>query len=303
MITSTGKTQDQYRVMATSYPLLTRDDEVSLAQAIEDGLEAKGLLDEDAPEDQAERLALIERQGRGAAAERKLVLSNLRLVVSIAKKMQTKLPYADLVQEGNIGLLQAARKFDYRKGYRFSTYAYNWVMMGMRNASRGQRMIRLPARAARELSTVAAARDKLQVELGRNPTVAEQAQRTGMTVDKISKLLESRHDATSSDAFENFEKWYGAHGDDAKPAEAGLLDEERTRVITEDLLPKLDERERTVIELKYGLNGNEVHDGVSIINKLGCSRGTYQKLESNALWRLKYLNRGIAKNLFDSLIN
>jgi RNA polymerase nonessential primary-like sigma factor len=164
-------------------------------------------------------------------------------------------------------------------------------------------MIRLPARAARELSKVAAARDSLQVELGRNPTIAEQAEKTGMSVDKISKLLESRHDATSSDAMENFAKWYGGKGDDAKPTEAGLLEEERKRVITEDLLPKLDERERMVIELKYGLNGHEVHDGVSIIKKLGVSRGTYQNVEANALWRLSYLGKGIAKNLFDSMVD
>jgi RNA polymerase sigma factor (sigma-70 family) len=278
--------------------LLTREDEVALAKEIEDGLAAKAQLDEAAPEDQAERLVLIERQGRGATAERRLVLSNLRLVVSIAKKQNSSLPFSDLVQEGNIGLLQAARKFDHRKGYRFSTYAYNWVLMGMRNANLTTRMIRLPARAATELSKVAAARDSLAVELGRNPTIAEQAERTGMSVEKISKLLESRLDATSYDAFENFERWYTA---EAKSIEADLLDEERKRVVAEELLPKLDERERMVIEMKYGLNGNDCHDGVSIIKKLGVSRGTYSKIEANALWRLSHVGQGVARNLYDAL--
>merc|ERR1719201_1686765 len=132
-------------------------------------------------------------------------------------------------------------------------------------------MIRLPARAARELAKVAAARDALEVELGRNPTIAEQAERAGFSVEKIGKLLESRLDATSIDAIPNFDQRY-SENDEAN----NLLDEERKRVIAEDLLPQLDERERMVIELKYGLNGNDCHDGVSIIKKLGVSRGTYQ---------------------------
>merc|ERR1719235_2063430 len=139
--------------------------------------------------------------------------------------MQSALPFTDLVQEGNIGLLQAARKFDHRRGYRFSTYAYNWVLMGMRNASRETRMIRLPARASMDLAKVAKAREELIVELNRNPTIAEQAERVGMSVDKISKLLESRLDATSYDAMQEFDQWYEDKAE-AKSIEAPLLHDE-----------------------------------------------------------------------------
>jgi RNA polymerase nonessential primary-like sigma factor len=172
--------------------------------------------------------------------------------------------------------------------------------MGMRDANRRQRMIRLPARASRELSTVAAARDDLQVELGRNPTIAEQAQRTGMSVEKISSLLEYRHDATSFDAMENFEKWYQSQEDEAS-IESDLLSEERKRVISGTLLPQLDEQERLVIEFKYGLNGKDAKSGKQIMDMLGCSRGTYQKIASKALWRLSHLDKGVAKNLYDAL--
>merc|ERR1719454_2191376 len=118
-------------------------------------------------------------------------------------------------------------------------------------------MIRLPKRASEELSAVAAARDELQVELGRNPTIVEQATRTGMSVDKISSLLEFRHDATSFDAIENFHNFH-ENREDETSIEADLLSAERKRVITEILIPQLDERERMAIELKYGLNGHEV---------------------------------------------
>ena len=295
--------QDQYyQNLASTYPLLTRDEEVAIVKEIEDGLEAKELLHEDVPREQAERLKLIERQGRGAAAERRLVMSNLRLVVSIAKKMKfsSDVPFGDLIQEGNIGLLQAARKFDWRRGYRFSTYAYNWVQMGMRNANYSTRMIRLPISAAKELGQVARARSDLELELGRNPTIVEQAERTGMSVEKISKLLESRHDATSFDAWENFHERGAYNSKEVNPMDKYLLDDERKRVFQE-LLPQLDERERMVIELHYGLNGKGILQQKEVMKILGCSRGTYQKLRENALWRLSKLGNGVTKELYMAL--
>jgi RNA polymerase primary sigma factor len=304
-----------YKQLAGQYPLLTREEELALAMEIEDGLEAKRLLDEEDSSsiDPAERTALIERQGKGVSAERRLCLSNLRLVISIANKIHQSpnyksAPISDLVQEGNIGLLQAVRKFDYHKGYRFTTYAYNWVMLAMRDANKAQRMIRLPARASLELSKVAGAREDLMVELGRHPTVAEQAERTGFSVEKVRTLLDARHDATSFDAFsagddkKSFTEWYNGQEDDSKnEMENRLLSDDRKRVITEHMLPKLNEKERMAIELKYGLNGNEPMIGTVIAEKLGCSRNSYNKLVATALWRLSSMNQGVAKDLYDTL--
>jgi RNA polymerase sigma factor (sigma-70 family) len=294
--------RETYNKLAAKYPLLTREEEVELAKEIEDGLAAKARLDEAEarPLSAAEREALGERMGRGVAAERKLCLSCLRLVVSIAYKVKSTLPYPELVQEGNMGLLRAARKFDWRHGYRFSTYAYNWVHASMMNAnSQLSRTVRLPMSARRQMSLVAAARAELEVQLERNPTVAELSQQTGITTEKISTLMEFRYDTTK---LEGMKEWQALEATSTEECSySQFMNEEDKQTFTKDLLPQLDKKERLLLELQYGLNDNEPHTIAAIVKILKIRRNEYKKLKQTALWRLSRLDKGMLKNFYETL--
>jgi DNA-directed RNA polymerase sigma subunit (sigma70/sigma32) len=160
------------------YPLLTKDDEVRLAKAIEAGNEARSLLDATAELQPARRRELRRQAQDGENAQRTFVQSNLRLVVSIAKKYQASgLPLLDLIQEGNLGLMHAVEKFDWRKGFKFSTYATWWIRQAItRGIANTGRTVRLPVHAGDLLTRVTKARGRLEGQLGRRPTVSELAE-------------------------------------------------------------------------------------------------------------------------------
>jgi RNA polymerase primary sigma factor len=159
------------------HELLTKDDEARLAQDIDAGRAARAKLDEPGPIKRSERRKLEETAQRGADARREFIQSNLRLVVSIAKKYQASgLPLLDLVQEGNLGLMHAVEKFDWRKGFKFSTYATWWIRQAIqRGIANTGRTIRLPAHAGDNLLRLHRVRAQLESELEREPTVAELA--------------------------------------------------------------------------------------------------------------------------------
>ncbi|HEV7688472.1 MAG TPA: sigma-70 family RNA polymerase sigma factor, partial [Acidimicrobiia bacterium] len=173
------------------YPLLTRDDEVRLAQHIEGGNAARVDLDNakglSATKTRELRRALTE----GELAQRTFVQSNLRLVVSIAKKYQASgVPLLDLIQEGNLGLLHAVEKFDWRKGFKFSTYATWWIRQAItRGMANTGRAIRLPVHAGDTLARVQQARGRLELTLGRPATVNELAIELDLSQDKITDTL------------------------------------------------------------------------------------------------------------------
>ena len=162
------------------YTLLTKDDEVHLAQTIEEGREARAEL-EAAETDKkvkltpSKKMALKRAVHRGDQAERDFVQSNLRLVVSIAKKYQASgLPLLDLIQEGNLGLMHAVEKFDWRKGFKFSTYATWWIRQAItRGIANTGRTIRLPVHAGDTLARVQKAQSRLELKFGRPPTIKE----------------------------------------------------------------------------------------------------------------------------------
>ncbi|HEY5165025.1 MAG TPA: sigma-70 family RNA polymerase sigma factor, partial [Acidimicrobiia bacterium] len=175
------------------YPLLTKDDEVRLAQQIENGNAAR----EDLERLPAKKLTPAKKRelrkaGReGDYAQRTFVQSNLRLVVSIAKKYQASgLPLLDLIQEGNLGLMHAVEKFDWRKGFKFSTYATWWIRQAItRGIANTGRTIRLPVHAGDTLARLQKARSRLELKLGRPATLAELAVEVEMPEDKVTEAL------------------------------------------------------------------------------------------------------------------
>src|ERR1700721_1310707 len=186
------------------YTLLTKDDEVHLAQTIEEGREAKAELEASENDKKikltpSKKLALKRAQHRGDQAERDFVQSNLRLVVSIAKKYQASgLPLLDLIQEGNLGLMHAVEKFDWRKGFKFSTYATWWIRQAItRGIANTGRTIRLPVHAGDMLSAVQKAQAFLKPKLGRQPPVDELAVEPPLSYETLTDVLRWRSEPLS----------------------------------------------------------------------------------------------------------
>ena len=175
------------------YPLLTKDGETVLAQEIEAGTEARGILESPAAASLSGRrlVELRRRARRGLESEQTFVKSNLRLVVSIAKKYQASgVPLLDLIQEGNLGLMHAVEKFDWRKGFKFSTYATWWIRQSItRGIVNSGRSIRLPVHASDTLARLQKVRSRLESENGRPPTLGELADEMGMPAEKVTEAL------------------------------------------------------------------------------------------------------------------
>jgi RNA polymerase sigma factor (sigma-70 family) len=195
--------EDLVRVYLTDigrYPLLTKDDEARLAQAIEAGREATSQL-ASSPKGltPAKKRSLRRLVVEGESAQQSFVQSNLRLVVSIAKKYQASgLPLLDLVQEGNLGLIHAVEKFDWRKGFKFSTYATWWIRQAItRGIANTSRTIRLPVHAGDTLAMVQKAQGHLELTLGRTPTLAELGVEVEMPEDKLVEVLRFRAEPLS----------------------------------------------------------------------------------------------------------
>src|SRR5205807_2313559 len=181
------------------YPLLTKDDEVRLAKAIEAGNEARLHIDGETGLSQGRRRELRRVANEGQLAQSTFVKSNLRLVVSIAKKYQASgLPLLDLIQEGNLGLMHAVEKFDWRKGFKFSTYATWWIRQAItRGIANTGRTIRLPVHAGDTLARVQKAQARLELKLGRPATLAELGIEGEMPEDKLIEALRFRAEPLS----------------------------------------------------------------------------------------------------------
>ena len=245
------------------YPLLTRAEEVELAKRIERGdLEAKAAL----------------------------VNSNLRLVISNARKYQGHdLPLLDLIQEGILGLIRATEKFDWRKGYKFSTYATFWIRQAIQRAlDNRSRTIRIPVHLGQRERRVGRASRELAARLGREPTDEEIAKEADLTLDELAEVRDSVRVVTSLDrpVGEAEDTPYGAllASDERGPEEEVdiLLREDALR----RALDQLPEQEREVVKLRYGVGGDEPTPLVETGRRLGISQDTVRRLERKALAEL-----------------
>ena len=227
-----------------------------------------------------------------AEAIRTMVSSNLRLVVSVAREYAGRgVPLLDLIQEGSIGLITAARKFDYTLDYRFSTYATKWIRQRIGLSLHDQSgIIRIPAHTAERMKKLSAARTELRMELGREPNAAELARRTGFSTEKIEELLLLMPQITSLDIP------VGDRGEDTVGTllPAAESDEPQAELIRRELKELLDElmmelsdRQRTILQLHFGMVDGICRSLEEIAKELGISKERVRQIEQQAMERLQ----------------
>jgi RNA polymerase sigma factor (sigma-70 family) len=276
------------------YPLLTKDDEVALSQVIEAGREAEAIL-ASPPRGltSAKRRELRRTTLRGEQAVQTFVQSNLRLVVSIAKKYQASgLPLLDLIQEGNLGLMHAVEKFDWRKGFKFSTYATWWIRQAItRGIANTGRTIRLPVHAGDTLARVQKAQARLELKYGRPATLAELGEEVELPEDKLIEALRFRAEplSLSEPLREDGDAELGDVVEDRSVespfelAAVGLLPDEIGR-----LLAPLDEREREILRLRFGLDRGEPRTLEEVGEHFNLTRERIRQIEARAMSKLRH---------------
>jgi RNA polymerase sigma factor (sigma-70 family) len=275
------------------YPLLTKDDEARLAQEAEAGRDARAELTGGGARSPARVRELRRVVRAGDAAVETFVNGNLRLVVSIAKRYQgADLPLLDLVQEGNLGLIHAVEKFDWRKGFKFSTYATWWIRQAItRGIANGGRTIRLPVHASDLLNQTLKSRGRLEAQLGRRPSIPELAADLEVSAERVVDIL--HHAATPGSLSEPL-----GHDSDA---ELGDVLEDRGAVSPPEaaaaaLLPgevakmlvTLDDREREIIRLRFGLDRGEPRTLEEVGVRFGLTRERIRQIEARAMSKLRH---------------
>jgi len=282
-----------YLKEAGRVPLLTAAEEVSLAKRMEnaklasDTLAAKG---DELPLDDV--YTLREKVTDGEFAQEHLVRANARLVISVAKKYIGRgVPFLDLIQEGNIGLIRATNKFEYRRGHKFSTYATWWIRQAVSRAVADQgRTIRVPVHMGDQLNRMRRVQMRLTQELGRDPSIDELAVGMETTSDKVENLLEIARRPVSLETpiDEEGDSTFGDFVEDVtSPAPA---EEVATNLLHEQLgaaLDRLPPREAQILRLRYGLEDGRVYTLEEVGQAIGVTRERVRQLEAQALNRLR----------------
>jgi len=276
--------------------LLTAEQEVDLAKRIEAGLYAEHKLETDAdlPDDLSADLEAVAADGRRAKAH--MLEANLRLVVSVAKKYSDRgLSLLDVVQEGNLGLIRAVEKFDYTKGYKFSTYAMWWIRQAIqRGFADSARTIRLPVHVLEMLSKLSRVERDMHQRLGREPTPEELAVELDRTPDQIEELLRTSRQPISLDSTigEDGETSIGDLIEDTDAPEASeLVDRQLMADQLRHALDALTPREATIMAMRFGLYDGNPHTLDEIGKALGLTRERIRQLEKQSLSKLRHPSR------------
>ena len=276
--------------------LLTAEQEVDLAKRIEAGLFAEHKLEAATglSEDYRRDLELIAEDGRRAKAH--MLEANLRLVVSVAKKYSDRgLSLLDVVQEGNLGLIRAVEKFDYTKGYKFSTYAMWWIRQAIqRGFADSARTIRLPVHVLEMLSKLSRVERDMHQRLGREPTPEELAVELDRTPDQIEELLRTSRQPISLDSTigEDGETSIGDLIEDVDAPEASeLVDRQLMAEQLRSALDALTPREATIMAMRFGLYDGNPHTLDEIGRALGLTRERIRQLEKQSLSKLRHPSR------------
>ena len=233
-----------------------------------------------------------------AEAIRTMVSSNLRLVVSVAREYAGRgVPLLDLIQEGSIGLITAARKFDYTLDYRFSTYATKWIRQRIGLSLHDQSgIIRIPAHTAERMKKLTAAQVELRMELGREPNAAELARRTGFSTEKTEELLLLMPQITSLDipVGDRGEDTVGTllPGAESDEPQAELIRRELKELLDE-LMMELSDRQRTILQLHFGMVDGICRSLEEIAKELGISKERVRQIERQAMDRLQKMGAGL----------
>ncbi len=283
----------RYLESVAEHDLLTADEEVQLSRAMEQGRRAQHRLECDASLSPADRARLYRVAHEGDEAKAEFIRCNLRLVISIAKRYNGRgLDLLDLVQEGNLGLIRAVEKFDWRKGFKFSTYATWWIRQAITRGLGNQgRTIRLPVHMVDVVRTVQETALTLSERLHRPATLEEIAEMSGLDVERVELALEAPGDTVSLD------RPVGADGDadlvdfveDDTAADPFAFAAERSaRRHLEEAMCLLDPREREVIVLRYGLDGSLPRTLSDVGKQFALTRERIRQIEGRALSKLRH---------------
>jgi RNA polymerase primary sigma factor len=277
-------------------PLLTAEQEVTLAQRIEAGLSGTEHIELEPELSDEERASLAAVGKDGELAKRELIEANLRLVVSIAKRYVGRgMALLDLVQEGNLGLIRAVEKFDYTKGFKFSTYATWWIRQAITRAIADQaRTIRIPVHMVETMNKVLRVQRQMLQELGREPTVEEVARKVEMTPDRVREIQRIAQEPVSLETpvGEEDDSFLGDFVEDptaiapATAAARALLTE-----AIEEALEELNDRERQVVRLRFGLDDGQVRTLEEVGKEFGVTRERIRQIESKTLAKLRHPTR------------
>ncbi|MCD6290334.1 MAG: RNA polymerase sigma factor RpoD [Anaerolineae bacterium] len=276
-------------------PLLTAEEEVSLAKRMEKGRAAQHRLAQGV-HDPVEREKLLAQVRDGEAAQQHMIEANSRLVVSIAKKyMGRGVPFLDLIQEGNIGLIRAVNKFDYHRGYKFSTYATWWIRQAVTRAIADQgRTIRVPVHMYEQINRVHRTSRDLAQKLGRDPTVEEIARELDVPSERVEQVFKvSQHPLSLETPVGEEEDSYLADFIEDLSS-ASPTDEASQRILRDvlnEILESLSPREVRILQMRFGLVDGCTHTLEEVGRKFGVTRERIRQIEAHALNRLRHPSR------------